>query len=155
MWQASPTKQFSSLTLFKIDEPSKMIEFSHITPEPIYTLASGILLIEQSLSRHAPITSQSSLMFVLVISEVLTIFTPKPIVPLSGILSIISLRMRAFMAVISSLSLWWLTIRAASCEVSPSKSITLPSPASLSTLIMLPCPKVAPSVVSIVFTFEI
>ena len=68
-----------------IDEPCAMIEFSHITPVPINTLASGELMMVQSLMRAAPFISQSLYTTVLVTSLVFTIFTPLPIVPVSGV----------------------------------------------------------------------
>ena len=46
------------------------------------------------------------------------------------------------------------TMRAAIWLVRPWNDTTLPSPTSLSTDMLLPSPKVAPSVVSMVQTFE-
>ena len=56
----SPTKQSCIFTLLMIDDPSLMIEFSQITPVPIYTEALLLLIMVQSLSREAPEISQSS-----------------------------------------------------------------------------------------------
>ena len=58
--QASPTKQSCILTLLMMDEPWAMIEFSQITPVPMNTLASGELMMVQSLMRAAPLISQKS-----------------------------------------------------------------------------------------------
>lgn len=57
---ASPTKQSCIFTLLVIAEPLLMIEFSQITPVPMYTDASLLLIRVQSLSRAAPAISQSS-----------------------------------------------------------------------------------------------
>ena len=107
-----------------------------------------------SLSLAAPFTSHSSPMTVLVISLVFTIFTPSPRVPRSGEVALMSSPMSRRMAAQNPRSRSYFTMSAAIWLLSPSKSTTLPSPTSLSTDMRLPCPKVAPSVVSMVETLE-
>ena len=43
-----------------MEEPWAMMEFSQMTPVPMNTLASGELMMVQSLIRAAPFISQSS-----------------------------------------------------------------------------------------------
>ena len=137
---ASPTKQFSTRELSMILEPSNTIEFSQITPLPMKTLASGVLCIVLSAIRVAPRTSQLSVIIEFVISVVLTIFTLSPRKPQSRTLLSISPITILRMACVNSISFSYLTINAATCEVRPWKSITLPSPTSLSTDMILPSP---------------
>ena len=66
-------------------QPSQMMEFSQMTPVPMYTEASFDDITVHSDSRAAPLISQSPLMTVLVISLVLMIFTLLPITPRSGV----------------------------------------------------------------------
>ena len=136
-------------------QPLQIIEFSQMTPVPIYTEASADDMMVQSDRRAAPLISQSSFTTVLVISFELIIFTPLPKVPRSGCEKRISSLMSRMMLSFSCLSLKCFTMKAANCEFKSWNSITLPSPISLSTLTMCPSPNVAPSVVSIVETFEI
>ena len=135
-------------------EPSPIIEFSHITPVPTYTLSFGELIIEQSLSRAAPSISAPSPTTVFVISLAPTIFTPSPMAPRSGVRLAVSSAVSCLIMSHTALSRECLTMNAASCELSLSDSTMLPSPASLSTATMLPCPKVAPSTVSMTPTSD-
>ena len=130
------------------------MEFSHITPVPMNTLASDELMMVQSLSLDAPLISQSSYITVLVISFVFTIFTLLPIVPHSCELRSISSLMSLLMASFSGLFAACFTMNAANWLFSPWKSVRLPFPTSLSTDMRLPSPYVAPSVVSMVHTFD-
>ena len=96
-----------------MDDPSLMIEFSQMTPVPIYTEASRLLISVQSLRRAAPEISQSSYITVLVISFVLTIFTRLPMVAVSGDVRSISSRTSRRMASLSGRFWKCFTIRAA------------------------------------------
>ena len=89
------------------------MEFSQITPVPIYTDASFDDMMVQSLKRAAPLISQSSLTTVLVISLVLIIFTPLPNVPRSGWVKRISSFTSRVMLSRSTLSLKCFTMKAA------------------------------------------
>ena len=102
---ASPTKQSCIFTLFIIDEPSPMIEFSQMTPVPIYTDALLLLIKVQSLRRAAPAISQSSYITVFVISFVFTIFTRLPMAAMSGAVRSISSRIKRRMVSLSG-RLW-------------------------------------------------
>ena len=140
IWQASPTKQSCIFTELLMEHPSQMMEFSQMTPVPIYTEASFDDMIVQSAKRDVPLISQSPLMTVLVISLVLIIFTLLPMMPRSGAESLTSSSMSCLRMLISTLSSWCFTIKAASCELSSRKSTTLPSPISFSTEMMEPAP---------------
>ena len=89
------------------------MEFSQITPVPIYTDASFDDMMVQSAKREVPLISQSPLMTVLVISLVLIIFTLLPMMPRSGAESRTSSSMSCFRMLISALSSWCFTIKAA------------------------------------------
>ena len=146
---ASPTKQFSSFALLVMDEPSYITEFSHITPAPIVTLASGMLFSVQSFSLSAPSMVHPSLMWQLLTSVVLQIRTSLPMVVMCELWLEISFRIIVLMTSVKHLSASYFTIRAASWELSPSNIITLPLPTSLRTDITLPSPKLASGVVFI------
>ena len=106
----------------------------------MYTLSFGPLMMEQSLMREAPLISQLSMTTVFVISFVLVIFTLLPMEPRSGVVrwmsSLMSRRMQSLMA----LSWKCFTMKAANWLFRLEKRMALPSPASFSTLIRLPCP---------------
>ena len=140
IWHASPTKQSCIFTELLIEQPSQMIEFSQMTPVPMNTLASSELSIVHSLSRAQPLISQSPLMTVLVMSLVLMIFTRLPMMPRSGRVTRTSSSMSWRSICMSILSLLCFTMNAASCEFSSRNSVTLPSPISLSTDMVLPAP---------------
>ncbi len=140
IWQASPTKQSCIFTELVMLQPLEMMEFSQMTPVPMYTDASFELRMVQSLSRDAPLISQSSFTTVLVISLVLIIFTPLPSVPRSGSVMRTSSRMSRVIFSFSTLSLKCFTMKAASCELRSWNSTRLPSPISLSTEIMWSSP---------------
>ena len=140
IWQASPTKQSCIFTELLMLQPSQIIEFSQITPVPIYTGASSLLRMVHSLSRAQPSISQSPLITVLVMSLVLIIFTLLPMMPRSGVLTRTSSSMSWCRRLVSALSRLYFTMKAASCEFSSRNSVTLPSPISLSTLMVEPAP---------------
>ena len=117
-----------------------MIEFSQMTPVPMNTEASSLLRMVHSFRRAQPLISQSPLMTVLVMSFVLIIFTRLPMMPRSGVDRRTSSSMSCFSWFIRALSLLCFTMKAASCEFSSRKSVTLPSPISLSTLMVDPAP---------------
>ena len=79
----------------------------------MYTLLLGELMMEQSLRRDAPSISAASLMMVFVISLVFTILTQLPMVPRSGMCSLMSSSTRRRMASFTSLSRKCFTMNAA------------------------------------------
>ena len=113
IWHASPTKQSCIFTELLIEHPSQMMEFSQMTPVPMYTDASFDDMMVHSLRRAAPLISQSPFTMVFVISLVFTIFTLFPIRPRSGRPTLNSSSIIWCKVCLSALSLKCFTMKAA------------------------------------------
>ena len=165
----SPMKQFFAMALLSIDEPLVTTHPSHITPAPINTPLSDSPVSVLSLIRLAPLISVPAPIHELVISSVLSILAPVSMRVRFGMVRVTSSITILFIAsfaclllsVVESLSSYWSprkggrAVIAAIWLVRALNSTTLPSPASFITLMVLPCPKVVPSVVCMVKTLHI
>ena len=82
-WQACPTKQRDSTAPSLTQAPELMMKSCAVTLAPMVTGASGQLLMVPLSRREAPSMRQASPMQRLRIVPVLTICTPRPMVPQS------------------------------------------------------------------------